>query len=193
LSTKAPTGKSSGAFVGRSRCCTSRRYSVEDVAVQIRPARAADSDFLLDMLVTACNWTGETRINRSQIAADPHLSNYVTGWPRLGDYGVVAEDENGTRVGAAWARIFTTDHPGYGFVAEGIPEISMAVLAGHRGRGIGRTLIATLIQQGREAAWPALSLSVEDGNRVASFYRELGFRTVGRCDNSDTMRLDLEV
>jgi ribosomal protein S18 acetylase RimI-like enzyme len=67
----------------------------------------------------------------------------------------------------------------------------MAVVTGYRGQGIGRSLLTALIAQARAAAWPALSLSVEYGNRVAALYRELGFRTVGRYDNADTMRLDL--
>jgi ribosomal protein S18 acetylase RimI-like enzyme len=160
--------------------------------MQIRLAEADDCDFLLDMLLAACNWTGETRVTRDQVVADTHLSGYVAGWPRSGDFGLVAQDRSGERLGAAWARTFTVDHPGYGFVAEGVPEVSMAVVAGHRRQGIGRSLLTALLGQARAAAWPALSLSVEDGNRVADLYRELGFRTVGRHDNADTMRLDLE-
>jgi hypothetical protein len=43
----------------------------------------------------------------------------------------------------------------------------------------------------REHGWPAVSLSVEDGNGVVRLYRAVGFRTVGRVGGSDTMLLDL--
>lgn len=44
----------------------------------------------------------------------------------------------------------------------------------------------------REKGWRALSLSVEDGNRVAHLYRVAGFRTVVRNENADTMLLELQ-
>jgi len=38
---------------------------------------------------------------------------------------------------------------------------------------------------------PAISLSVEDGNRARALYERLGFRTVGRNGGSDTLLLEL--
>lgn len=38
---------------------------------------------------------------------------------------------------------------------------------------------------------PAISLSVEDGNRARALYERLGFRRVGRNGGSDTLLLKL--
>ncbi len=97
--------------------------------MELRAAVAAHGPFLLDMLVKAFNWTGEQRITRGQIEAERHLAHYVAGWPRMYDFGVVASDNDGRLTGAAWARTFTAEDPGYGFVSDEVPEISMAVVA----------------------------------------------------------------
>ena len=77
--------------------------------------------------------------------ADDHLVRYVSGWGRPGDVGMIAEDKRSRPLGAAWFRLFSTDQPGYGFVDESIPEVSMAVRDDCRGRGIGTALLLTLI------------------------------------------------
>ena len=164
----------------------------EHQGVDIREATAEDADFLLDMLVEACNWSGQQRITRAAARADPRLLSYVSDWPRDHDVGVIARDEHGVPVGAAWARTFSERSRGYGYVAAGVPEISMAVVASWRAKGVGRRLLATLIAMARQRRWPALSLSVEDGNRAQSLYRAAGFITVGRNGTSDTMQLVLQ-
>jgi ribosomal protein S18 acetylase RimI-like enzyme len=40
-----------------------------------------------------------------------------------------------------WSRCFTRDEPGYGFIDESIPELSIAVATDARGRGIGTALL----------------------------------------------------
>ena len=159
--------------------------------MEIRDATAEDAGFLQRMLLEAFNWTGEQRFALSDVEADPHLGRYVSDWPRAGDVGVVAVGDDGAPAGAAWARTFPAQDPGYGFVAADIPEITMAVVVSQRGRGVGRRLLEALAQSARERGWRALSLSVEDGNRAAGLYRAAGFTVVGRSGSSDTMRLDL--
>jgi GNAT superfamily N-acetyltransferase len=162
----------------------------ENRVVELREATAEDADFLLDMLVEASNWSGEERIGRSAVLRDPQLHHYVSAWPRADDFGVVAMDRD-RAVGAAWARRFSARDPGYGFVAPDVPELSMAVVSAQRGRGIGRRMLESMIELARRRGCRALSLSVEDGNRVARLYRAVGFRPVGRHGNSETMLLEL--
>lgn len=159
--------------------------------VKLRPATADDAGFLLDMLVEAYNWSGEERVSRLDVESHPRVHMYVADWPRGQDFGVVAVADHGARVGASWARTFSAEDPGYGFVAEDIPEITMAVEESHRGHGIGRRLLEALVAAAREKGWRAVSLSVENGNGVVRLYRTVGFVTVGRAGSSDTMLLDL--
>ena len=158
--------------------------------MEVRDATVRDADFLLDMLIEACNWSGEQRMTRSDVGDDPQLRHYLSDWPRQDDFGVVAIDR-GAPVGAAWARTFSAHDPGFGFVAPDVPELSMAVIAPQRGRGVGRRLLEALLASARRRGWRALSLSVEDGNQAAELYSTVGFETVGRNGNSTIMFLEL--
>ncbi|MFI2212064.1 GNAT family N-acetyltransferase [Streptomyces sp. NPDC020141] len=160
--------------------------------MRIRPAAAPDADFLGRVLLEAYNWDGTPRFTLEGLLADPASAHYVAGWPRSGDFGVVAEDASGTPVGAAWARIFPEGDQGYGFVAADVPELTLGVLPEHRGRGVGRALMAELVAAAaaREGV-DRISLSVEDGNRAVRLYESCGFRTVGRNGGSDTMVLSV--
>ncbi|WBQ08645.1 GNAT family N-acetyltransferase [Kribbella sp. CA-293567] len=153
----------------------------------IRAAGAGDRAFLQEMLLEAYNWDGQPRFTMEQLAAEDHASRYLEGWMRPGDFGVVAED--GRPIGAAWARLLTAERPGYGYLADDVPELSIGVAPGRRGRGVGRALLAALI--GAAAPYGRLSLSVEPDNRAADLYRSLGFRLTGRNGGSDTMVLVL--
>ncbi len=146
----------------------------------LRPATAADRDVLTAMLVLAAGWAGHP-----VDPTVPELVRYVTGWPRAGDLGVVAED--GEPIGAAWLRVFAPDDPGYGFVRADVPEISMAVAPEYRGRGVGRALLRNLVATAARAGVGAVSLSVERANPAARLYRAEGFVVVTRGPDSDTM------
>jgi GNAT superfamily N-acetyltransferase len=160
--------------------------------VRLRPALAQDADFLADMLLAAFDWTGEGRFTPEQVRTDPAIAHYVAGWPRPGDFGVIATDAaTGERAGAAWARLFPADDPGDGFVAPDVPEVVVAVAPPWRGRGVGRTLLRTLIGQAAGAGVARLSLNVEDGNPAVRLYTSLGFEPVERADGSDTLLLNV--
>jgi ribosomal protein S18 acetylase RimI-like enzyme len=156
----------------------------------LRDATAEDLPALTDALFRAINWQGTVRLSRPAILADRLLANYLVGWQRPGDFGVVAVT-GATAVGAAWCRTFPAEDPGYGFVAADIPEASMGVAAGWRGQGIGTTMLDQLIARARAHGRHAISLSVEDGNRAKGLYERAGFGVVGRSENSDVMLLRL--
>ena len=158
--------------------------------MKLRNATERDAAFLLEMLIEACNWSGEQRVTSSDVDDDAQLRHYVDGWPQPGDLGIIAIDRRAP-IGAAWARTFSAHDPGYGFVAPDVPELSMAVIASQRGRGVGRRLLEALVAQARERRWRALSLSVEDGNQAVELYAAIGFQRVGRNGNSTIMFLEL--
>ena len=107
---------------------------------------------------------------------------YLTGWPRQGDYGLVAEQDG--PVGAAWYRTYTVANHGYGFVAEDVPELSIAVVASRRHEGIGRRLLVDLIEASQVQGNAALSLCVNHGNPARGLYESVGFRPVGKTRES---------
>ncbi|HEX8094150.1 GNAT family N-acetyltransferase [Jatrophihabitans sp.] len=156
---------------------------------RIRSADPGDRPFLLAMLVEAANWNGQLLLTPAEVEADPALAHYISGWGRPFDFGVVALNDAGEPMGAAWARSFDIDDPGYGFVAKDIPEISMAVVTAFRGQGVGTRLLAALIREARGRGHDALSLSVEDGNPARILYERAGFLRHSRNGNSDTMLL----
>ncbi len=120
------------------------------------------------------------------------MSRYVDGWGRPGFCGIIAET-GGQPLGACWLRLFTADHHGWGFVAADVPELSLAVAAACRRRGIGTRLLAAAVAQAREAGHPAVSLDVMLENPARALYERAGFRRVATDESAAacTMVLDL--
>ena len=137
----------------------------------IRPAGAQDLPFLRDMLRHAyyARWGNE---------ADVPLERYVAGWGRPGDDALVAIDEF-QPVGAAWFRLFDADEPGYGFVDEETPELTIAIVPSRRGKGLGEQLLTSLLDRAREEGYARISLSVEADNPAIRLYEQHGFTRVG--------------
>ena len=158
------------------------------MARAIRPVLASDQPFLEQMFFAAADWNPATAKGEEHWRADPMLQKYVGPWRENSDFGVVAEGTAGP-VGAVWMRYFTAADPGYGFVDEQTPELSIGVRESRRGQGVGRALMRAAI----EAAPDRLSLSVEDGNRAIHLYESFGFVPVGREGNSTTMLWAREV
>ena len=149
----------------------------------IRAAGPHDVRFLRDMLRHAYYW----RMNES---ADLPVARYVTNWGREGDDGLVAIDE-GNLVGAAWYRLFRREEPGFGFVDESTPELTIAVVPSRRGRGFGHELMTGLLERARRAGYERLSLCVEQDSPAVSLYERYGFRRVGESDGALTMTAEL--
>jgi GNAT superfamily N-acetyltransferase len=101
-----------------------------------------------------------------------------------GDVGVISEDETRQPRGAAWFRLLSTDNPGYGFIDESMPEVSIVVLGSSRGRGIGTELLSTLLEKAADAGFQALSLSVSKDNPALQLYEKLGFAKVKPVEGS---------
>ncbi len=154
------------------------------------------------MLKHAYHW----RLN-----ADPDLpvARYVNNWGRPGDAGLVAWEagpvgaawyrlfpsdaglvawEAGP-VGAAWYRLFPASAPGFGFVDEETPELTIAVVPSRRGSGLGGDLLTALLDRARQQGHKAISLSAERG--MTKLYERYGFRPVEEKDGTVTMKADL--
>jgi GNAT superfamily N-acetyltransferase len=132
------------------------------------------------MLKHAYHW----RLNE-----DPDLpvARYVNNWGRPGDAGLIAW-ENGP-IGAAWYRLFSTGTPGFGFIDEQTPELTIAVVPSRRGGGLGGDLMRALLDRARKEGYAAISLSAEKG--MTKLYERHGFREIGQRDDSATMVAEL--
>jgi len=112
----------------------------------------------------------------------PDLARYARGFgTRDGDVGVVAEVERAA-IGAAWVRQMTRQEPGYGFVDDSTPELSIAVIRDLRGRGVGTRLLEALLVQ-----VPRFSLTVDARNPARQLYERLGFDVVAHTGSSVVM------
>ena len=149
----------------------------------IRPAGSQDLPFLRDMLRHAyyARWGDD--------AAVP-LERYVAGWGRPGDFALVAIDEF-QPVGAAWYRLFEPDEPGYGYLDERTPELTIAIVPSRRGRGLGAELLAGLLERARAEGYEQISLSVEPDNPAIHLYEEHGFTKAGERGGATVMRAQL--
>jgi ribosomal protein S18 acetylase RimI-like enzyme len=149
----------------------------------IRRAGAQDVPFLRDMLRHAYYW-------RTVAEEETPLAAYVEAWGRPGDRAVVAL-EGANRVGAAWYRVFNSRRPGYGFVDERTPELTIAVVPSRRGKGYGHELLEALLEQARKDGFAAVSLSVDRENPAVKLYERYGFRKVAESEDAYTMKAEL--
>lgn len=160
------------------------RGQVKDI--RCRPAGAEDFAFLATMLGEAAVWRPDKPTpTADQVLADPRYAMYLAGWPRPGDFGLVAEQDG--PLGAAWYRTYTEGSHGYGFITEDVPELSIAVVGSRRHEGIGRRLLIDLITAGIAQGYPALSLSVNADNPARGLYESVGFVPVEQHGSSWTM------
>ena len=154
--------------------------------VRCRPASVEDFPFLATMLGEAAVWRPEKPTpTADEVMANPRYAMYLTGWPSHGDFGLVAEQDG--PVGAAWYRTFTEANRGLGFVAEDVPELSIAVVASRRHEGIGRRLLVGLIDASLAQGYSAVSLSVREENPARLLYESVGFVLVDKHGTSWTM------
>ena len=150
----------------------------------VRRGDAIDIPFLRDMLHHAYYW------RESDAQASEPVSRYVANFGRKGDAAMIAIEDH-RRVGAAWYRLFPRDEPGFAFVDEQTPEVSIAVVPSMRGRGLGSRLLEALIARARTEGYRALSLSVERDNPSIALYERYGFRPIREEDDTVVMRADL--
>jgi GNAT superfamily N-acetyltransferase len=152
-------------------------------ACTIRSAVAADEAYLVEMLYLALFVPpGGEPFPRSVLDA-PAIAHYARGFGATdGDVGFVAADVTGGAIGAAWVRRLTGDDPGYGYVDDATPELTMAVVGPWRGRGVGTSLLDALV-----AVVPRVCLSVDERNPAIRLYRRFGFVEIARDGHSVTM------
>ena len=126
----------------------------------IHPIEATDEPFLSEILYQALYIQPGASPLPKDIILRPELAKYYQNWGWKDDRGLIAAlEQTQVLVGAAWLRLFTSNNPGYGYIDDHTPELSIALLPKYRGQGIGTKLLTELLYQAR-SSYSAVSLSV---------------------------------
>src|SRR5256885_15068381 len=101
--------------------------------------------------------------HRWLLTAAPGLpvARSANNWGRPGDAGLVAWEAG--PIGAAWYRLFPASAPGFGFVDEETPELTIAVVPSRRGGGLGGQLLTAPLARARQQGHKGVSPSAEPG------------------------------
>lgn len=159
-----------------------------EMTFTIRRVTDQDIPFLWDMLFESLYTPEGQEPFIREILQEPYLAKYVDGWGRQGDIGFIAMNSEDQAVGSITARLFNEENKGFGYVADDIPELGMAIRTGYRGYGIGKTLMKALFDGLKEAGVKQVSLSVDPANTAAvRLYERFGFVQVGLVGTSITM------
>jgi GNAT superfamily N-acetyltransferase len=153
----------------------------------IRAVIASDEPFLREMLYQSLYVPQGCAPFDRNVVNLPEIAKYVDGWGRAGDLGFIAVDATTNQpIGAVWMRQFTEAQKSYGYVAEDVPELGMALLPEYRGRGIGSALLRRALEMAA-ISHRAVSLSVFAENPARRLYERFGFEPVGTSENVVTM------
>ena len=151
------------------------------MSVVVRRGDRLDVPFLRSLLGFAYNW------HVTRYETEISISRYVDGWGRTGDTALIAMDE-GHSVGAAWFRLFSSDSPGFGFLDDQTPELTIVVVPTKQGLGIGERLLAAALERARDDGYVALSVSAKRDDSEAENYLAGGFEQVREQGDTLTLR-----
>ena len=142
-----------------------------------RPVGIHDVRFLRDMLRHAYHW---------RIAEDTErpVYRYVQNWGRRGDAGVLRSKAR-TPTAPPGTASSPSREPGFGFVDEQTPEVTIAIVPSRRGKGAGKELLEALLERARADGYDAVSLSAAP--EQTPYYERFGFETVRKDEHAVTM------
>ena len=140
--------------------------------------------YATDLSAGNATGAGETTDEGSAAGSEPEIVGLA--WLRLAGFEAVI-DRSATDADDGTVAEAGPHFTGYGWVAADIPELSLAVLPDHQSQGLGGMLLDVVCTLAKMSGFPAVSLSVEDGNGAARLYHDRGFVAVGRNGDSDIL------
>lgn len=133
--------------------------------------RAADAEFLLSVYAGT---------RAEELAVVPWADGELAAFLRM-QFDAQDRAYREQRPAAAFDVILVDGRPaGRLYVdrcADEIRIVDIALLAQHRGRGVGTLLIRRVLDEGSETGRP-VTIHVERGNRARALYERLGFRQI---------------
>jgi ribosomal protein S18 acetylase RimI-like enzyme len=142
----------------------------------IRKTQPLDLPFMREMLYAAVFWRPNPIKPSMEAALAEHgISKALVNWgARDGDSAVIALVE-AIPAGAAWYRFYTDENSIRGYIEETIPVIVIAVHQDYRRLGIGKKLMAWLLDDASKHDISKISLMVSKDNHALHLYRKCGF------------------
>lgn len=144
-----------------------------DLAIQIRPASAADKDFLISLVPRLTEFGPPAWRDAAQLTAfDAQVLSDRLANPPKGTVIFIAEDADGTALGFIHLRVGTDyyNHEEHGHIED------LIVAPEGEGRGIGRMLMEKGEEWARAQGYGWLTLSVFAQNlRARELYGRLGY------------------
>lgn len=148
---------------------------IEQHTINYRIATSKDVDFLSQILVDAAVASG-VEMTFADLDNDAEGLQYVAGFTTQdNDVGVVAETNDGVRIGAAWVRklpvgAFPMNKP--------LPELTIGIHPNYQRQGIGKALLEALYVLLSERGIPKICLGVEEHNiNAIRLYEQQGWCT----------------
>lgn len=157
------------------------------MAYSIRPLAAHEAGLLQQFQCLTLTLSQGQATQDGTLANHPDIRKYFVHWGRKGDIAFVAESAQHELVGAIWSRLHITEYPGYGFIDEDTPELSMAVLPDYRRQGIGSRLLKHYLSEIKTQGYRKVSLSVERTHPAYRLYTRLGFRPIHKSGHRTLM------
>lgn len=159
--------------------------------ISYKNIKHSDYPFLREMLYQSIFVPQGVNPFDKSIIDNPEISKYIENWNEDEDYGIVICNEE-LSVGAIWARLFTNQNKGYGYVNDHTPELGMALFENYRNLGLGSKLMEKFLELSKDLGYESISLSVDKRSPAFRFYERFGFAVVDELETAYTMIKSLE-
>ena len=117
----------------------------------------------------------------------PELQVYVKNLGKEDNDHILIAEADDKIVGAVWVRIMDD----YGHIDDETPSLIISVEKEYRGKGIGRSLLSSMLSLLSRCGYKAVSLSCQKENYAVSLYKSLGFEIIKDIDEEYIMRKSL--
>ena len=117
----------------------------------------------------------------------PELQVYVENLGKEKDDHILIAEADDKIVGAVWVRIMDD----YCHIDDETPSLIISVEKEYRGKGIGRSLLSSMLSLLSKYGYKAVSLSCQKENYAVSLYKSLGFEIIKDIDEEYIMRKNL--